>query len=116
EGNIIYSGSIDVIAPDTATTSIITPELGAKSANEILKLYPNPNNGSFTVTFATESEGNMDLQIINNAGQVIQSETLWIDRPGLHEYRIDAPGLPDGVNHIILRDNQGTQSKAFIRR
>jgi uncharacterized repeat protein (TIGR01451 family) len=116
EGNIIYSGSIDVIAPDTATTSIITPELGAKSANEILKLYPNPNNGSFTVTFATESEGNMDLQIINNAGQVIQSETLWIDRPGLHEYRIDAPGLPDGVNHVILKNNRGTQSKAFIRK
>ncbi|HKK80877.1 MAG TPA: hypothetical protein VJ909_01430 [Prolixibacteraceae bacterium] len=116
EGNIIYSGSIDVIAPDTATTSIITPEIGAKSANEILKLYPNPNNGSFTVTFATESEGNMDLQIINNAGQVIQTESLWIDRPGLHEYRIDAPGLPDGVNHVILKNSEGHRSRAFIRK
>nr|MDA3880693.1 T9SS type A sorting domain-containing protein [Prolixibacteraceae bacterium] len=116
EGNIIYSGSIDITAPDTSTTSIITPELGSNNKNEILKLYPNPNNSDFTVTFSTGSPGNVTLQVVNNVGQILKSEEWYIDNAGIHEHIIKDLNIADGVNHVILKNGQTTRTKAFIRK
>jgi hypothetical protein len=43
---------------------------------ETIRIYPNPNNGSFTFEFQTNEEGKGDLQIINVMGQSIYNSNV----------------------------------------
>jgi hypothetical protein len=43
---------------------------------ETIRIYPNPNDGSFTFEFQTETEGAGDLQIINMMGQSIYNANV----------------------------------------
>jgi hypothetical protein len=43
---------------------------------EVIRIYPNPNEGSFTFEFQTDEEGAGDLQIINVMGQSIYNASV----------------------------------------
>jgi hypothetical protein len=43
---------------------------------ETIRIYPNPNDGSFTFEFQTDTEGAGDLQIINMMGQSIYNANV----------------------------------------
>ncbi|HKM94960.1 MAG TPA: hypothetical protein VJY41_15020 [Prolixibacteraceae bacterium] len=116
EGDVIYSGSINVASPDTTTTSVLTTEFGAGNMNELLKLYPNPNTGEFTVSYTVSSPGSVIFQVVNNVGQVLKTEEFYVDKPGLHEHTMNVPNISMGLNHVILKTAQGTKSKVFIRK
>ncbi len=114
EGNIIFSGDIDVSVSDTVGTSAIRP--GEKSGNmfEFIKLYPNPTNGSFNVQYATSISREVEIRVINPLGQVIQTMKGGDSSAGVHDVRIDTHGLSRGLYKVVLYSEGKVLSKSVI--
>lgn len=69
------------------------------SANQ-LSIYPNPNNGNFEVKAATA----MDLQLINETGQLIQLFHLNAE----NDYKVSLTGLSSGI-YFVKGQNESQQ-------
>jgi hypothetical protein len=63
-----------------------------------LMVYPNPNNGQFTIT----SDVNVDLSLINELGQVLRTISL----TSLNEHRANIQDLPRGIYFITSEDKK----------
>jgi hypothetical protein len=53
-----------------------------------IRVFPNPNAGSFTFEYQTSEEGTGDLQILNVMGQSIYNNTVNVSG-GLYQQQID---------------------------
>jgi len=116
EGNIVYTG-ISSFENGEIVTSSVEFELyaaGNRDLFEFIKLYPNPNNGQFKITYAIGSEKNITLQIINLKGQVITEVNQPGQMPGIHETSIEAGPLPGGHYSMVLKANGVVQTKSFV--
>jgi hypothetical protein len=78
--SIVVSVNCRMANPDVVA---VENELNDESARSIredmpetIRIYPNPNNGSFTFEFQTNEEGTGDLQIINIMGQSIYNSNV----------------------------------------
>jgi hypothetical protein len=67
------------------------------SATTGLSVYPNPNNGSFTVS----SDINLKLNLVNELGQVIRS----LDLNATNNYKADISDLSGGIYFIVGERN-----------
>ncbi|NVO18465.1 MAG: T9SS type A sorting domain-containing protein [Bacteroidetes bacterium] len=76
-----------------------------------VSVYPNPNNGRFTLSVTTAAKENFDLRILNNLGiSVFEEKNLVID--GKLNEVIDLKHLPNGVYSVILNNSD----KQIIRK
>ncbi len=71
--------------------------------NTSLNVYPNPNNGNFTITFNRVSGIDYDLSVYNVLGQQIISKKIQGGQ-GLFFYPIDLSGYAKGVYSVVLKD------------
>lgn len=89
-----------------SNTSIITQTVslctGIEKQNktENLLIYPNPNNGAFTLV----SEADLDLAIINEMGQLVKSVSL---NEG-NEHRLSISEMSNGIYFIIGKGDTTT--------
>lgn len=116
DGNIIYSGKINNIESDTVTHSVIDPALGYKGMLDVVSVYPNPNTGDFTMTYATGSYASISVKIVNSKGQLVSTREILPKYPGLHEEKFFENNLHEGVYHIIIESDGRSVSKSFIKR
>ncbi len=56
--------------------STATDVADLENSSDLLKIYPNPNNGNFTVVLNSAEKSTCELQIRNVLGQIVYSETL----------------------------------------
>lgn len=63
-------------------------------------VFPNPNNGNFTVTYTLDSLVDHKLNFYNSLGQIIYSADL---NPRLHSMQVDFSHLSSGVYIYNLR-------------
>jgi len=79
------------------------------SQNAQVIIYPNPNNGAFTIS--AESEGVYTIQ--NSLGQIIQSVTL----NAANNYTINIENLSNGVYFVAgYNNNRITQQKVVVSK
>jgi len=71
---------------------------------ESLKVYPNPNNGNFTI----KANGKVNYQIFNSVGQLVMSGNF------TDETQIKAEGLNQGVYFLQLIGEQGTKIEKIV--
>ncbi len=77
--------------------------------NEYL-IYPNPNNGQFTIKGALPQ--NTQLQVINTIGQVVYSV---LQENAMDETQLDLSGLPNGLYLLnIIKSSSTTSQKICI--
>jgi hypothetical protein len=68
---------------------------------EKVNVYPNPNNGHFTLSVTIPWKEEFDLRISNELGiTVYEKHMLVID--GTLTEAIDLPNIPDGVYSVAL--------------
>lgn len=77
--------------------------LSGESSN--FNLYPNPNNGHFTIAFS--EQGYYDVSVLNPIGIEIYSTRVYNRRSEV--VRID--GLPPGIYTAIVRNSKGPQKQ-----
>ncbi|WP_447636721.1 N-acetylmuramoyl-L-alanine amidase [Flavobacterium microcysteis] len=77
-----------------------------KSGLELdVKIYPNPNNGQFTITVDKASDSEVHYSIYDITGKVIESKNIESD--GRLETSVDISRLPSGTYIInVTTDNQ----------
>lgn len=64
------------------------------------KLFPNPTNGQFEVDFFVKTPGQMSLQLINSAGQVLATRSYHYDGCCRIEM-FDISRYPDGIYFVV---------------
>lgn len=114
EGNIIFSGEIDVNQSDTIPTALIQSADIKSRMFEFVKLYPNPSNGSFNITYATGSQREVEIRIINPLGQVVDVIQGDGDSPGIHDVYINADAFSGGLYKVVLYSEGQVLSKSAV--
>jgi hypothetical protein len=71
-----------------------------------LNVYPNPNNGEFTI----QSENDLTVKIVNQLGQVVYSDVLSAE----NNKKINVSNLPIGLYYVVCSDGQSSVNKAVI--
>jgi len=66
-----------------------------ENENSSLLVYPNPNNGEFTI----RAQGDLSLTVINELGQI--DRTLFLS--GANDYKISVTDLTKGIYFITGR-------------
>ncbi len=77
-------------------------------------VYPNPNNGRFTVEFTREFENDVDVDIYTIEGRKVYSESL-LHTEGVKELHVEEK-LPAGVYFIRLKSGKAiTEEKIVVK-
>ena len=92
------------------TTSNITGVINSNFTNNF-NIYPNPNNGEFTLEVDLQKSGNCEIRITNMLGQIIYEETKFITNTK-NKIPIQLSNIVSGaynVNLIIDKENYSKQ-------
>ncbi|MCB2196816.1 MAG: choice-of-anchor J domain-containing protein [Bacteroidetes bacterium] len=101
--NTEHTGSYSI------TTGIGTPD-GIVSMN----IFPNPNNGMFTLEMNASKAGSFNVQIINIQGQVVYNKE--VNQDGFYKEQIDISNEASGIYYIRINDGKNTKvSKIMIQ-
>lgn len=89
--------------------------VGINKLNSSIKLniFPNPNNGIFSIDINTDDEKEIDIKMINNLGVTIL-EMEKISAYNGFTYYFDNKNLPSGVYIISINQGNKTFSKKLI--
>ena len=77
-------------------------EAMALSANETLTVYPNPSQGIFTATLATESDTRADMAVTDLAGRIIYRTTVSVVA-GSNDIPVDISKFAKGVYMLQIK-------------
>ena len=102
-----YGAAVDDVELFVNTTAVETIDNATS-----MKVYPNPNQGRFTLELASGISGEFKLQIINIAGQVVLEKTFENSSGKLTEM-IDLSAQPKGVYQLTVR-SKSTEWKQKI--
>ena len=79
-----------------------------------IQIYPNPNEGTFTLVYNGERDIDLKLQLINLQGQVILSEKIEAGYRFSKEFELDY--LPPGLYYFRLMHKEGVVVKKMVVR
>jgi hypothetical protein len=116
DGNIIFSGDIDVTVNDTIITSVEEATPYKSGMFEFINVYPNPSpDGLYTITYATGNQKEIEISVVNAAGQVMKRITKKNDHPGIHKQAIDTRGYAAGVYRMVISSEGKVLSKQAVK-
>jgi len=78
-----------------------------------LVVYPNPNDGEFSISFFTQNKKNFQLKLYNSIGQIVYEEAL-IGIYGNYAQNIDVKNYMSGIYLLTLSDETGHAVKKIF--
>jgi hypothetical protein len=94
-------------------TSTAINEKG-ESDFEFLKLFPNPASGSFNITYSTEKTRDIEIRLVNSAGQMVKVIKRDREQAGTHTVKVQAVGLNAGVYQVVLYSQGEVLQKSAV--
>jgi phosphatidylserine/phosphatidylglycerophosphate/cardiolipin synthase-like enzyme len=92
----------------TAYNFIVTGLAEDRNASvKTVKVYPNPNTGSFNVSVTNENIKEVNLVLTDLAGKTVYTTTLKVN--GAQDIKVETNNLPKGIYNLQLKSNQGMQ-------
>src|SRR5690606_20214923 len=79
---------------------------------EELTLYPNPNKGSFTVTFLSNSSNDIDVHVFDIRGREVYKETF--SNTGSFNQNINLEDVQTGIYLVSIIDGAKKVMKKII--
>jgi hypothetical protein len=80
--------------------------------SETIKIFPNPGKDVLQIQFTTEPKNQLQVQIYDLSGRLIQSETL---QRGQLLYQITVGGLNEGAYLLQINDGEKQGRKVFVK-
>ncbi|RLD65632.1 MAG: hypothetical protein DRI84_06420 [Bacteroidetes bacterium] len=77
-----------------------------------LSVFPNPNNGQFTITINSETQKRINIMVFNNLGSVIATDQ--IDVNGKISKNIDLSHLSKGIYYLRLQTSDDVVMRKVI--
>lgn len=103
---------------DTTRHSVVKVNLpGSLIENnkfELLKVYPNPNNGIFHVDFPNSVNGNFKINIFDYKGSMV--EKFEVNLMGEKSININSSNMSNGVYFLQIQHGEGSYFSRFIIR
>jgi hypothetical protein len=108
------SGEIAVYGENISGTGPVSPALPVSVQEAEYLIYPNPNNGAFTVSIASEYEKNYIIRIFNSMGRKIYEarDIKLVD--GVFEFPVDLRPVPSGIYLIQFISDKDVESQKII--
>ncbi len=85
-------------------------------ASEITACYPNPFNGSATLTILTPAMQGLSLEVTDLLGRRVRSLSLETASPGTNTVHMNLPGLPTGTYWLSVRGSSAPPMKMMLLR
>lgn len=104
----------DTTAIQTVEVTICTG-IGAKTNVTTLNLFPNPNEGSFTLEFNANLNTTMAVLITDITGKSVYNESIYSVR-GTNQVNLNVNHLQKGFYLLKTMDASGEINKSFIIR
>jgi len=99
----------DIAGFSTNTGNVSVQE--ASNNASLSRLYPNPNQGQFTMEVQAKSHENLQVEIVDLAGRVLHRQSMHVE-PGLQRLEIGSLNLSNGLYLVKL---SGTNTQQFAR-
>ena len=117
-GTYNYSVTVTDVNGCTATDAIVitvTSCTGIEESNSIpdIAIYPNPNEGSFSIEINTEVGETITLKVVNTIGEVIIDEEHTLAR-NQSKLNVNMPDAPPGVYFLQLKTTKGLITRRVI--
>jgi len=112
-GNYYTKVTLNGCSSDTSNNLYVVSVIGMNEFVKVQKVevYPNPNNGHFTLLIMTSAKEAFDLRVLNNLGiSIYEHKNLVVD--GTLNEVIDLKNIPNGVYSVILNN----QNKQIVRK
>jgi PKD repeat protein len=98
----------------SAITTVTTAGIGdLEHNNGMLAIYPNPNNGNFTVTINTLFGNDCDLRITNGIGQTVYSRPVMFDS-NTRSFQLNVTGIARGAYTLTVVDGDKRYNQKLI--
>jgi len=98
DGSFTYSGIVSLLVDHKS----------------IVMLYPNPAHDKLNLTISTNKPGRLQARIIDNAGRVLQQQTITFV-PG-NSLSFDINKLAAGVYYLELKGETLNERKQFVKQ
>jgi hypothetical protein len=105
DGDIIkvtaYS-NLPCAIPNSSSATFKVLDVPGLNAEKNIRLYPNPNKGSFTILADLPGVQTADVEIVNTLGQSLYNSILTVNNGKLND-QINLPDLPNAVYWLRLK-------------
>jgi len=110
-GNVFPNsdGIYSIVSLTTTLTGINNPGLSE------IAVYPNPNNGTFTLEFKSAQLQILDVKIYNSLGVTVYQQ-LNIAANGKYSTEIDLNDLPEGIYTLMVTGKDTSYIKKMVIR
>lgn len=95
--------------PPSSTQNLLTPTLQVAAS-------PNPFSSSTSLTYTLEESTDLRIQLFNQQGQLLHSESFRHQPPGSYRYDWDASDQAAGFYYYQITANNSRQSGALIKQ
>jgi hypothetical protein len=83
------------------------------NSTDMMTLAPNPNSGSFTLTFVTEKAQTLNITLIDLLGRMVYSKETKVNR-GYNPLEMNVTSLSKGIYTFILSTESGRTTEKLV--
>ncbi|GAB2947000.1 hypothetical protein GCM10027048_10020 [Hymenobacter coalescens] len=102
---------VDTDGTNTTSDAVAVQRAAAAAAAPVATVYPNPNDGRFTVKLKQAATPDTRLELLDLSGRLVRQHQLV---PGTREQQIVVPGLPSGVYQLRVTSPQGRSTSKIV--
>ncbi|NOU48290.1 MAG: DUF3494 domain-containing protein [Bacteroidales bacterium] len=117
---VSYTGSYYVVvtvnecsSSPSNTILVQTVSVAENGVNNTFDVYPNPNNGLFTIKVATVDPSKVNIEILNSLGE-LQWKQEKISVNGTFTRTVDFTGAPAGVYMVVLNNKETSITRKIL--
>ncbi|HRP01058.1 MAG TPA: T9SS type A sorting domain-containing protein [Candidatus Kapabacteria bacterium] len=121
--NVLFS-SFDAVAGENIRNPVIQKPTGVNGVTSVedqmniqinsLNIYPNPANGSTSITYDIANNANVKIEIFNTMGQLVKTVRNYsLATPGITSLSFDASELSNGVYYVTMTANGNKITKVM---
>lgn len=103
----------DGISPLSDAYYFTTGPLKSGEFMKEVKMYPNPNNGTFKLQITGYENKDVDVMIVNAVGQVVYQNTLTVNE-FTHVEDISLAGIASGMYQLRIVDGETVSTESLI--
>lgn len=113
---ITYTYIADGCTTSTTTTVTVTEAVGVNDIEDLkmpIQVFPNPSNGTFTLTFETKKQHSVSLNITDLTGRVVYTEDV-LSLNGKYSRDFASTNLSAGVYMLNLVIDGKTSTRKLV--
>lgn len=115
---IIHSNATCAV-PDTAISNILTVQVSSavasiNNAGGVITLYPNPNNGTFTVAGTISGGNKAQIEVLDIVGQTVYKERVLVQNGQLSKQIRLSDNNANGIYLLRIKTDSGSGMIWFV--